>query len=65
MTFDVDRLIEAARVRDVVVICTPNNPTGTLLDTKRLDCHFEERQRAWCWSMRLTTNSANKARCRY
>src|SRR5207245_1579374 len=26
--FDVDKLLEAARVSDVVVVCTPNNPTG-------------------------------------
>ena len=36
LTFDVDRLIEAARVSDVVVVCTPNNPTGMLLDTEAL-----------------------------
>ena len=36
LTFDVERLIEAARVSDVVVICTPNNPTGMLLDTGAL-----------------------------
>ena len=31
-TFDVDKLIEASRMADVTVVCTPNNPTGTLLD---------------------------------
>jgi histidinol-phosphate aminotransferase len=30
-TFDVDKLVEASRSSDVVVICTPNNPTGNLL----------------------------------
>jgi histidinol-phosphate aminotransferase len=32
LTFDADKLIEAARLADVVVVCTPNNPTGNLLD---------------------------------
>src|SRR5262249_14613371 len=27
-TFDVDKLIEASRSADVVVVCSPNNPTG-------------------------------------
>src|SRR5438093_6894296 len=36
MTFDVDGLIGAARSADVVVICNPNNPTGTLLDRSAL-----------------------------
>ena len=30
--FDTDHLIEAAQTADVVVLCTPNNPTGTLLE---------------------------------
>jgi histidinol-phosphate aminotransferase len=33
MTFDVDGLVKAARNADVLVICNPNNPTGTLLET--------------------------------
>ncbi len=36
MTFDVEGLIEAARTADVVVICTPNNPTGGLLEREAL-----------------------------
>jgi histidinol-phosphate aminotransferase len=36
MTFDVDGLIEASRSADVVVICNPNNPTGTLLERSAL-----------------------------
>ena len=36
MTFDVDGLITAARSADVVVICNPNNPTGTLLERDAL-----------------------------
>src|SRR5215831_1023211 len=32
MTFDVDALVKAARESDVLVLCTPNNPTGTLLE---------------------------------
>src|SRR5438046_2241343 len=36
LTFDVDKLIEASRNADVVVVCTPNNPTGTLLDRDAL-----------------------------
>jgi len=35
-TFDVDKLIESARGADVVVVCTPNNPTGTLLEREAL-----------------------------
>lgn len=35
-TFDVDKLIEASRMADVTVVCTPNNPTGTLLDRDAL-----------------------------
>jgi histidinol-phosphate aminotransferase len=31
-TFDVDKLIEASRTADVTVVCTPNNPTGSLLE---------------------------------
>src|SRR5438067_760384 len=30
LTFDVDKLLEAARTADVVVVCSPNNPTGNL-----------------------------------
>jgi histidinol-phosphate aminotransferase len=29
--FDVDKLLEASRSADVVVVCSPNNPTGNLL----------------------------------
>jgi len=36
MSFDVDRLIEASRSADVVVLCNPNNPTGTLLERTAL-----------------------------
>jgi histidinol-phosphate aminotransferase len=36
MTFDVDRLVEASRSADVVVICNPNNPTGTMLERTAL-----------------------------
>jgi histidinol-phosphate aminotransferase len=36
MTFDVDGLIAAARSAEVVVICNPNNPTGTLLERAAL-----------------------------
>src|SRR5215468_2389031 len=32
LTFDGDKVIAAARTADVVVICTPNNPTGSLLE---------------------------------
>jgi histidinol-phosphate aminotransferase len=35
-SFDVDAIIEAARTADVVVICSPNNPTGALLNHKDL-----------------------------
>src|SRR5262245_32721643 len=34
--FDVDKLIEASRAADVLVICSPNNPTGGLLDREAL-----------------------------
>src|SRR5262249_43010724 len=36
LQFDVDKLIAASRLADVVVVCTPNNPTGTLLDRDAL-----------------------------
>jgi len=35
-TFDVDALVEASRDAAVTVICSPNNPTGTLLETDAL-----------------------------
>src|SRR5712692_1907442 len=35
-TFDADKLIEASRNSDVVVVCTPNNPTGNLLERDAL-----------------------------
>ncbi len=31
MTFDVERLREAGRDSDVLIVCSPNNPTGTFL----------------------------------
>src|SRR5262250_3320074 len=34
--FDVDKLIKAAREADVLVVCSPNNPTGGLLDRDAL-----------------------------
>jgi histidinol-phosphate aminotransferase len=34
--FDVDRLVETSRTADVTVVCTPNNPTGNLLDREAL-----------------------------
>src|SRR4030095_16179389 len=36
LTFDVDKLIEASRSADVVVVCSPNNPTGCLLEREAL-----------------------------
>ena len=36
LTFDADKLIEASRSADVVVVCTPNNPTGNLLEREAL-----------------------------
>jgi histidinol-phosphate aminotransferase len=38
-SYDVDALVSAARLSDVLIICSPNSPTGTLLaldDMKRL-----------------------------
>ena len=35
-TFDVDKLVQASRNSDVVVVCTPNNPTGNLLEREAL-----------------------------
>jgi histidinol-phosphate aminotransferase len=32
LMFDVDKLLEASRTADVVVVCSPNNPTGCLLE---------------------------------
>jgi histidinol-phosphate aminotransferase len=31
LTFDTDKLVESSRKADVVVICSPNNPTGSVL----------------------------------
>jgi histidinol-phosphate aminotransferase len=36
LTFDTDKLVESARKADVVVICSPNNPTGNVLDREAL-----------------------------
>jgi histidinol-phosphate aminotransferase len=36
LTFDVDKLIESSRKADVVVVCSPNNPTGGLLEPAAL-----------------------------
>jgi histidinol-phosphate aminotransferase len=36
MSFDIDKLAAAAGQADVTVICSPNNPTGTLLDRDAL-----------------------------
>jgi histidinol-phosphate aminotransferase len=36
LTFDVDKLLEASRTADVVVVCTPNNPTGNLFEREAL-----------------------------
>jgi histidinol-phosphate aminotransferase len=36
LAFDVDKLVAAARTADVVVVCTPNNPTGNLLEREAL-----------------------------
>jgi histidinol-phosphate aminotransferase len=36
LEFDVPALIESARTADVLVLCTPNNPTGTLLEHEAL-----------------------------
>jgi histidinol-phosphate aminotransferase len=35
-SFRVEKLVEAAREADVTVICSPNNPTGTLLEPSAL-----------------------------
>jgi histidinol-phosphate aminotransferase len=36
LTFDVDKIIEASRTANVVVVCSPNNPTGGLLEREVL-----------------------------
>src|SRR5438105_959796 len=36
LTFNVDKLLEASRSADVVVVCSPNNPTGNLLEREAL-----------------------------
>ena len=36
LTFDVEKLLDASRAADVVVVCSPNNPTGGLLDRDAL-----------------------------
>ena len=35
-SFDVNKLVDASKNSDVVVVCTPNNPTGNLLDRDAL-----------------------------
>ena len=40
-SFDVDAIITAARNADVVVICSPNNPTGSLLRSQDLAAILE------------------------
>ena len=44
LTFDVDQLIEASRTADVVVVCSPNNPTGCLLEREALTALLENAQ---------------------
>ena len=36
LTFNVNKLLEAAHTADVVVVCSPNNPTGCLLEREAL-----------------------------
>src|SRR5437870_3585791 len=36
LTFDVDKILEASRTSEVVVVCAPNNPTGNLLEREAL-----------------------------
>jgi histidinol-phosphate aminotransferase len=36
LAYDVDTLVKAAESADVMVICSPNNPTGTLLEAENL-----------------------------
>src|SRR5213593_2174080 len=36
LTYDVDKLLEASRASEVVVVCAPNNPTGNLLEREAL-----------------------------
>src|SRR5262249_44142142 len=36
LTFNADKIIEASRTADVVVVCSPNNPTGCLLEREAL-----------------------------
>src|SRR5213594_4145128 len=36
LTFDVEKLLEASRTSEVVVVSTPNNPTGNLFDRDAL-----------------------------
>src|SRR5262245_32009477 len=36
LTFDVDKIIEASRIANVVVVCSPNNPTGGILEREAL-----------------------------
>lgn len=37
LEFDIEKLVEAARWVDVVIVCSPNNPTGTLLPLEELE----------------------------
>src|SRR5438093_6495593 len=36
LTYDVDKLVEASRTAEVIVVCAPNNPTGNLLEREAL-----------------------------
>jgi histidinol-phosphate aminotransferase len=36
LAFNVDKLVAASRTADVVVVCTPNNPTGNILEHEAL-----------------------------
>jgi histidinol-phosphate aminotransferase len=46
MTFDTDKLATAAREADVLAICSPNNPTGTLLAKDDL-AHLLRNTKGW------------------
>src|SRR3989441_4709302 len=37
LTLDAGKLIEASRTADVVVVCSPNNPTGNLIEREALE----------------------------
>ncbi len=65
LEFDVDAIIRAAKESDaaVIVLCTPNNPTGSALSEMR-SCASTTRRARWCCWTRRTWSSAGSTESR-